>query len=718
MKRVKKILALCMAVILSMSLVISVSASGETPQDPPQKEGHTITITDKNPGHVYEAYQIFEGAYDPETGILSSIKWGKNFNKNNANDFLLELQKDKSFESNNTNLFSTINNAVTGHEDELALDIAKIMKDWQKDDKMIRRFAEILHKFVMIEENGVQKAEYDYLTGDPVKSSESATEINGEKASVYTISGLDSGYYLVKDEDNSLEGNYDYYTRLLLQVVGDQSITPKGSVPSVDKKVHAVIDGTFREFEDVAITDTFYFKLTGTLPGTYQDYSTYTYEFVDTLSDGIDLVYDETNSEVYWNAIKSIVVEREGEDNNVELFLTTDAAKANDPSDSEDYNAMDSNGVLKRYNLLVATNEDDIVYVKDAEGNELPKTDVLITYDLDNRVFKIKFLDLKVSLPALIPSDKIVVKYLARLNDQAIIGNGENAANGKTGNVNEVYLNFSNNPQGEGTGTTPEADAKVYVYELDIQKVDESGKAGLPDAEFMLYQRVAKPGKDDEYTYAYAVLETVKKTGSEEIDFYRIKDWIVLDETIYGESKDLSGYDPNTDLNYALSSRMSGTGVNATILSVSGEGLSEDGEKIPAANNPAPEGICLDSLTMVSKSTGAIRIQGLDATSYWLQELNAPLNYNILREPVYVVIKADHDNSTGKIISMSVTADSAEGNVKVDEGKAGIPIQNSKGNILPSTGGIGTTIFYVVGGILVAAALVLLVTKKRMSDRA
>ena len=47
-----------------------------------------------------------------------------------------------------------------------------------------------------------------------------------------------------------------------------------------------------------------------------------------------------------------------------------------------------------------------------------------------------------------------------------------------------------------------------------------------------------------------------------------------------------------------------------------------------------------------------------------------------------------------------------------------LPIVNMKGSILPSTGGIGTTIFYVVGGILVAVAVVLLVTKKRMSNRA
>jgi LPXTG-motif cell wall-anchored protein len=47
---------------------------------------------------------------------------------------------------------------------------------------------------------------------------------------------------------------------------------------------------------------------------------------------------------------------------------------------------------------------------------------------------------------------------------------------------------------------------------------------------------------------------------------------------------------------------------------------------------------------------------------------------------------------------------------------AALTIQNNKGVELPSTGGIGTTIFYVVGGVLVLAAIILLVTKKRMSE--
>ena len=51
-----------------------------------------------------------------------------------------------------------------------------------------------------------------------------------------------------------------------------------------------------------------------------------------------------------------------------------------------------------------------------------------------------------------------------------------------------------------------------------------------------------------------------------------------------------------------------------------------------------------------------------------------------------------------------------------DDGTVEINVVNHSGAVLPSTGGIGTTIFYVVGGVLVLAAIILLVTKKRMSE--
>ena len=96
---------------------------------------------------------------------------------------------------------------------------------------------------------------------------------------------------------------------------------------------------------------------------------------------------------------------------------------------------------------------------------------------------------------------------------------------------------------------------------------------------------------------------------------------------------------------------------------------------------------------------GNFTIQGLDSDTYYLVEKETPGGYNKLEKPVKIVISKD-----GKI---NVTEQNAEG---VDQ----IKVENKSGALLPSTGGMGTTIFYVLGGILAVGAAVLLVTKKRM----
>ncbi len=105
--------------------------------------------------------------------------------------------------------------------------------------------------------------------------------------------------------------------------------------------------------------------------------------------------------------------------------------------------------------------------------------------------------------------------------------------------------------------------------------------------------------------------------------------------------------------------------------------------------------------TGVVIEAGYVTIQGLDSATYYLEETKAPDGYNMLTERQAVTITAANNDAT-------VTADG-----KYENG--GVQVINRTGSLLPETGGIGTTIFYVVGGLLMVGAVIFLVTKKRMS---
>ena len=109
-----------------------------------------------------------------------------------------------------------------------------------------------------------------------------------------------------------------------------------------------------------------------------------------------------------------------------------------------------------------------------------------------------------------------------------------------------------------------------------------------------------------------------------------------------------------------------------------------------------------------TKANSALTIKGLKGTTtYYLKEIEAPKGYNELENAFAF-----------NIASANISSNLSDTSNKWDEGKStGIHIINNAGTTLPSTGGMGTTVFYVVGGGLMAVAVVLLVTKKRMENK-
>ena len=236
-------------------------------------------------------------------------------------------------------------------------------------------------------------------------------------------------------------------------------------------------------------------------------------------------------------------------------------------------------------------------------------------------------------------SSVITVEYTAKLNENAVLGSA--------GNPNEVYLEYSNNPNksengNNETGETPKDVVIVFTYKAIINKVD-SENAPLTGAAFKLEKLIK--GKDG----AAGTWTTVKE--------------FTVDET-----------------------------------------------------------------------TTSFTFSGLDDGQYKLTETKTPAGYNTI-DPIYFVIEATHDVTadapTLKTLNAYLT--DANGNkqtemkdgesVNIDLGTVDLTagsitttVVNKSGAQLPETGGIGTTIFYVLGGVLVLAAVVLLVTKKRMGN--
>lgn len=106
------------------------------------------------------------------------------------------------------------------------------------------------------------------------------------------------------------------------------------------------------------------------------------------------------------------------------------------------------------------------------------------------------------------------------------------------------------------------------------------------------------------------------------------------------------------------------------------------------------------NIELESFTDGMINIKGLKSGTYYLKETKAPDGYNLLKEPIKIVVEGD--DKTGQRV------------IKVDDTQVQqVEVQNNTGRVLPSTGGMGTTLIYVVGSILILASGIVLFSKRK-----
>lgn len=118
-----------------------------------------------------------------------------------------------------------------------------------------------------------------------------------------------------------------------------------------------------------------------------------------------------------------------------------------------------------------------------------------------------------------------------------------------------------------------------------------------------------------------------------------------------------------------------------------------------------------------TNATSNVCVEGLDEGTYFLKETATPGGFNGLTTDVEVWITSSCNTLTGANYAVEYKMVNEEGFTDTDDEEKVVPIENKRGTTLPGTGGIGTTIFYVIGGGLMVAAAILLITKKRMENR-
>lgn len=274
-------------------------------------------------------------------------------------------------------------------------------------------------------------------------------------------------------------------------------------------------------------------------------------------------------------------------------------------------------------------------------------------------------------------STQIVVTYSATLNENAVIA-GE-------GNPNVVVLDYSNDPNNSGTGAatpptenpgkpepshptgeTPEDKVVTYTTELTILKNDENENI-LAGAEFTL------SGNGVNIVLVTTEKFTVDNTNG---TYYLLKNGTY---TTTAPNESNSADYASTETKYS----------KTTTVVAKGNGKTEN-----------------TVVGTVDPSTGLLTFTGLGAGTYTITETKTPAGYNTIKPITFTLTF----NAESKIFVSDNTS------VKVGtDNKLDTTIVNQSGATLPSTGGMGTTIFYVLGSVLVLAAVVLLVTKKRMT---
>lgn len=502
--------------------------------------------------------------------------------------------------------------------------------------------------------------EADVLTN--VKWGANGTGTEGTAVDDDTLAALEKA-----DDAASYEEKLDVITKY----VNWDSTPDKVSTTENPYTLHNLVDGYYL-VKDVD----------GTQDGKYDAYTTYIVQVVDgtlTISRKSDVPTVDKDILEEDNSGEMVPVD----ENNVSIGDTvTYQFTGTLPTNIADYDTYFykftdklSKGLTYTNNMTITVNGVDVTkyfYVEVSEYDETSGTTIVVAIQ---DLLELELLTAPV-VGDITKDTEVVVTYTAVLNENAEI---------QTGNPNEVDLEYSNDPNDDGepsqtppppspekptpehpTGVTPPDDVITYTTEIIVKKVDENGNA-LTGAAFTI-----------EGNGVNIVVVTAEKFVEDENgEYWKLVDgtYTTTAPTIADDETDNSADYADTTTKYALK----------TVV-----------ETVESTNNVSAE--------VYVGEDGTVKFTGLGAGEYTITETVVPDGYNSI-DPITVTITWNGGNN------WTYTGTDVVNGTNINQ----VTVINQSGTTLPETGGMGTTLFYALGGIMVLAAVVLLVTKKRMS---
>ena len=655
MKKMKKTLALVLALVMALALAIPASAS-------------TLTITPQNAyvAHQYEAYQIFKGNLNADqTSItdtahpiqLNTIDWGSNVNGNALINAIKANDKFKT--DDDTYDFANVTDAA---------DVAAVLATYRNNSTKLQAFADVI-----ADTEGV-------LTGTPKTANAAAAEN-------VVFNDLADGYYFIKDVDESQDVENGSYTKFMLDVVGDTTATAKDSIPTIVKTSEN------KHITNGSIGDKVPYTVTGSVPN-MDGYESYLYQVTDTMSAGLTFNDD-------------VVVKI----NNTPLAEV----------------AQHTDG--KFYPIKTKTVGETTVPDLDNNGDAQPDTTkpaVTAGYTLDRTpdgpndktTFKVYIVNFIQYNTEAMKGKTITIDYSATINEDAL----DTTATTNDGQVNSAKLIYSNNPNESDKGTDnepksenpkgegPDSKVKTYTTALEIQKYDgQNDSKYLAGAVFELTGDAANVviTNGDIFVKYAGTKDEAKAAGL--TPYWKLTDGTFSTDDPATPNMDQTKYASTTQI-YVKETTVDKT-YNAA--GVTSEGLA------------------------TTNDNGIATFVGLGEGQYKIEEITAPVGYNKLEYPIWIqVVFTGTDSATDPSGSYTVyrytensttaptysAGDSkwvalvSNGSTFTSDVEFDLSVENNAGSTLPSTGGIGTKIFYALGAVLVVGAGVVLVSRKRVTE--